>query len=57
MTSANLANLAKVGQLKAEPASPSEFDGLVRSGRARLIGTDSCINCAESLVSLMVNRG
>jgi Rad3-related DNA helicase len=31
-----LDNLARVGQLKAEPASRAEFDGLVRSGSARL---------------------
>jgi hypothetical protein len=36
MTSQNLANLAKTGQLKAEAPSRKEFDGLVRSARARL---------------------
>lgn len=36
MTSQNLANLAKTGQLKAEPPSRKEFDGLVRSAHARL---------------------
>ncbi|WP_232504434.1 hypothetical protein [Sulfuricella denitrificans] len=36
MTSQNLANLAKTGQLKAEAPSRKEFDGLVRSACARL---------------------
>jgi hypothetical protein len=36
MTSQNQANLAKTGQLKAEAPSRKEFDGLVRSARARL---------------------
>ena len=36
MTSANLENLVDAGQLKREPGDQSEFDGLVRSGRARL---------------------
>ena len=36
MTSQNLANLAKTSQLKSEPPSRKEFDGLVRSARARL---------------------
>jgi Rad3-related DNA helicase len=31
-----LDNLARVGQLKAEPPSRAEFEGLVRSGAARL---------------------
>ena len=36
MDSSNLANLAKIGKLKAEPGHQKEFDGLVRSGRVRL---------------------
>ena len=36
MDSSNLANLAKLGKLKAEPGNQKEFDGLVRSGRVRL---------------------
>jgi hypothetical protein len=31
MDSSNLANLAKIGKLKAEPGHQKEFDGLVRS--------------------------
>ena len=36
MTSPNLENLVKSGQLKREAADRREFDGLVRSARARL---------------------
>lgn len=36
MTSAELENLARKGKLKREPADQAEFDGLVRSGEARL---------------------
>lgn len=36
MTSSQLDNLVKVGQLKREPASASEIEGLRRSGEARL---------------------
>lgn len=36
MTSPNLENLAKTGQLKREPGDQREFDGLVRSARSRL---------------------
>jgi len=36
MDSSNLANLAKIGKLKAERGHQKEFDGLVRSGRVRL---------------------
>jgi hypothetical protein len=36
MTSSELENLARAGNLKREPADQAEFDGLVRSGAARL---------------------
>ena len=36
MASGNLENLVKTNQLKAEAVDRKEFDGLVRSGRARL---------------------
>ena len=36
MTSPNLANLAKTGQLKAEPATAEELRGLLQSGADRL---------------------
>ncbi len=40
MTSPNLDNLVKTNSLKAEPPSQKEFDGLLRSAKARL--TDAC---------------
>jgi hypothetical protein len=36
MTSKHLSNLARTGSLKAEPSDQAEFDGLVRSARARM---------------------
>jgi len=36
MTSPNLDNLVAIGQLKREPGNQNEFDGLLKSGRARL---------------------
>ena len=36
MTSPNLDNLVRSANPKAEPASQSEFDGLLRSAKARL---------------------
>lgn len=36
MTSTNLGNLVKTGQLKNEPMDKDEFEGLIRSGQARL---------------------
>ena len=37
MPSQNLANLAKIGKLKAEPPAQPEFDRLLGSGRIRLL--------------------
>lgn len=36
MSLAPLDNLVRIGQLKAEPAAQTEFDGLLRSGKVRL---------------------
>ena len=36
MTSSALENLERIGKLKSESATPPEFEGLLRSGRARL---------------------
>ena len=36
MTSKNLDNLVKIGQLKVEPPDQAEFDGMVRSARNKL---------------------
>jgi hypothetical protein len=35
MTSPELDNLVRIGQLKAEPGAQAEFDGLLRSGGTR----------------------
>ncbi len=40
MTSINLNNLVKIGQLKTEPMDEAEFNGLLNSGKARL--KDAC---------------
>jgi hypothetical protein len=48
MTLANLDNLAKLGQLKIEPASQSKFNGLLHSGRARLIDARNTSLAIES---------
>ena len=36
MNNDKLENLVKIGQLKAEPFSQSEFSGLIKSGKVRL---------------------
>ena len=55
MTSLQLDNLVKIGQLKVEAKAQSEFDGLVRSGMARLkdMGTKSL--SIESRFDLLYN--
>lgn len=40
MNQANLKNLEKIGQLKAEPFDEDEFNGLIKSGKTRL--HDAC---------------
>ena len=55
MTFQNLNNLVKTGSLKAEPGSQSEFDGLVRSGRARLIDARNETLSDESRFDLAYN--
>ena len=55
MTSQQLSNLVKVGQLKAEPGSQSEFDGLLRSGKARLIDARNATLSIESRFDLAYN--
>lgn len=37
MSSPELENLVATGQLKREPFAQDEFDGLVQSGKARLV--------------------
>jgi hypothetical protein len=53
--SQKLNNLVKTGSLKAEPGSQTEFDGLVRSGRARLIDARNETLSTESRFDLAYN--
>lgn len=55
MTSQQLNNLVKTGNLKAEPGSQSEFDGLIKSGRARLIDARNETLSIESRFDLAYN--
>lgn len=55
MTSRQLDNLVKTGKLKVEPGSQSEFDGLLRSGRARLIDARNEALSIESRFDLAYN--
>ncbi len=55
MTSEQLNNLSKAHQLKAEPPSQQEFDGLKRSGRARLIDARNASLSIESRFDLAYN--
>ena len=55
MTSQQLNNLVKTRSLKAEPGSQTEFDGLLRSGRARLIDARNETLSIESRFDLAYN--
>lgn len=55
MSLANLNNLAKTGQLKHEPFNQLEFDGLVRSGSARLRDAYNKTLSSESRFDLAYN--
>ena len=55
MTSLQLNNLVKTKSLKAEPGSQAEFDGLLRSGRARLIDARNETLAIESRFDLAYN--
>ena len=55
MTSPNLENLAKIGKLKKEAVSQAEFDGLVKSGRARLSDARTAKLSRESRFDLACN--
>jgi len=50
-----LENLARIGQLKTEPASATEFDGLLRSGSARLADAENTMLSLESRFDLAYN--
>src|SRR4030067_3399416 len=55
MISPNLENLAKIGKLKKERVSQTEFDGLVKSGRARLADAHTSSLSIESRFDLAYN--
>jgi hypothetical protein len=52
MSSDNLANLAKIGSLKAEPPAQKEFDGLLRAARIGLTDAQKGAIAIESRFSL-----
>lgn len=55
MTSHQLDNLISVNKLKAEPGDQAEFDGLVKSGRARLRDAHNETLALESRFDLAYN--
>lgn len=55
MTSPELENLVRIGQLKREPSSPREFDGLLKSGAARLADAANSALALESRFDLAYN--
>jgi hypothetical protein len=55
MTSAELENLVRIGKLKREPPSRAEFEGLRRSGEARLADAERPDLSAESRFDLAYN--
>ncbi|HSY26562.1 MAG TPA: hypothetical protein VK832_03580 [Burkholderiaceae bacterium] len=55
MTSQNLENLVKTSNLKSEPASQGEFNGLLRSAKARLTDAGNASLAVESRFDLAYN--
>ncbi len=55
MSKEELANLARIGQLKAEPGARVEFEGLVDSGRKRLADARNARLSFESRFDLAYN--
>lgn len=55
MTSPELDNLVRIGQLKREPPSPREFEGLLESGAARLTDAANSALALESRFDLAYN--
>jgi hypothetical protein len=55
MTEEALANLARIGQLKTEPPSRTEFEGLLRSARRRLRDAEKTTLSLESRFDLAYN--
>ncbi len=55
MTSPDLENLVRIGKLKPEPPSEAEFEGLQRSGEARLRDAERADLSLESRFDLAYN--
>ncbi len=55
MTSQQFKNLVNIGQLKEEPGDQGAFDGLVHSGRSRLIDSRLDVLSIESQFDLSYN--
>ncbi|MDP2957847.1 MAG: hypothetical protein Q8N53_15580 [Longimicrobiales bacterium] len=55
MTSPELENLVVIGKLKREPCPAQEFEGLVRSGEARLTDASNATLAMESRFDLAYN--
>jgi len=55
MPSSPLDNLVRIGQLKTEPPTQAEFDGLVRSGQVRLTDAKNVALSLESRFDLAYN--
>lgn len=55
MTSQSLENLVKTGNLKSEPANQDEFNGLLRSAKARLTDARNASLAIESRFDLAYN--
>lgn len=55
MSHDNLDNLARIGRLKMEPPARAEFEGLLRSGRLRLVDAQNEALSLESRFDLAYN--
>ena len=55
MSETSLANLVRIGKLKSEPPSRSEFEGLLRSGQRRLQDAENSSLNLESRFDLAYN--
>jgi hypothetical protein len=55
MSKEELANLARIGKLKAEPGTRAEFDGLLNSARKRLADASNARLSFESRFDLAYN--
>jgi hypothetical protein len=55
MSSSELENLARIGKLKREPPSATEFEGLLHSGAARLADASNPALAPESRFDLAYN--